>query len=755
MMNYTFFKYQILAIALFFLSAPIAYSQALTMPFYEGFELGTTIPTDWTQEVVSGPDWIFVNSGDADAGTNNAVFRSYVAGASGLVTRLVTPELDLSGTDTVVLKFSYYNDGWFDFFSHQDVLTIKYKAAVGDDWTTIQYFNSDVPDWTQVNIVLPNLSDTYYIAVEGSSNGGFGIGVDEITINQGIKITTSTDGGGAIDPSGEVYVPIGSSPRFNLRAYYHSRISELLVDGEPVAEAVDKTLYNYTFPSVDAMHTIAASFIFSESYNVTTEAVPSDAGSVVVSGNLFYGETVTVDAWLSGELYYFSHWTSNGDSISADNPFSFVLTSDTALEANYKLVNPALTLPVYEGFEEASTIPDGWSQELITGPLWTVGNGNSPYPLEAYSGDNNLIFRSDNPDASGIFTRLVTPTLDMTGVTTPVLKFYYVNAEYFNTVAHQDQLTVKYKTAYYDSWTTLATFNTDVTDWTEVSIVLPSPSSGYIIAFEGKSNGGYGISIDDVTINEDDLDGYFITASTVGNGSITPSGEVFVSNGATQEFNVEANYGYHISSLKVDGATIADATDAAEYTYTFESVVATQTIAATFAANALSVTVLVTPSSAGSVSIQGELYYGNTITLWPMTAKKKAVFSFWSSNGVNIGTANPFIFTLVSDTIITAHYKKKGTMRTEFVTREVNENGIENSLIESVKLYPNPANDNLHIDLISDAQVSVFDMQGKLLYAASMTSGSNSINVSEFNSGTYIVKLQFEDEVITKKFVRN
>ena len=790
----TFYKIQFLAVVLFFLSAQLTYSQqngaihserpsidytnslqqsadqpslistydetiaysrghtvttnsdALTLPFYEGFEGSSTIPDGWTQEVVNGPLWTVGNGNspyppNAYVGSKNLVFRSFDPNANGLVTRLVTPPLDLTSVVTPVLKFTYVNPYTFDFFGHQDVLTIKYKAALGDDWTTLETFGSDVKEWTDVFIILPNPSANYYIAFEGQSNTGVGISIDEIAINEGVKITSGNGESGVIYPLGEVLVPIGSSPRYKVRAFYHFRISSLLVDGEPIAGAVDQTVYYYTFPSVNTEHTIMANFVYSEEYTVTAEAVPPEAGSVQISGDQFYNQTIELDAWESGTRYHFSYWTSNGDSISAANPFYFVLKSDTTFQAHYKLVTEPLTMPVYEGFEGSSTLPYGWTEDMFTGPHWTVGNGNSPYPPNAYAGNNNLVYRSNDPNASGQMTRLVSRQIDMTGVNTAVLKFYYVNAEYFNTVAHQDQLTVEYKASYNDTWTTLATFNSNVTDWTEVSIALPNPSDSYFIAFDGTSNAGYGISIDEITINEQQMQGFFITAGATGHGSINPSGQVFVPTGETQQFNIAADYGYHIYSLLVDGGAVAEAVGESQFTFTFPSVNAAHTIMANFTPNALSVTVEVVPSEAGSVGIQGDLYYGNTITLWPMPVGDEYVFSYWTSNGVTISTENPLIFVLLSDTLIQAHFSRL--------------TGIENNLSEQVQVYPNPVKDNLYIDLPTDALVRVFDMQGKLQYEAAMPSGTRMINLKGLNQGAYIVKLQFEDKVVTKRILRN
>lgn len=68
-----------------------------------------------------------------------------------------------------------------------------------------------------------------------------------------------------------------------------------------------------------------------------------------------------------------------------------------------------------------------------------------------------------------------------------------------------------------------------------------------------------------------------ITATAGANGSISPSGNVEVVEGADQTFSIKANDGYEIESLKVDGAAVNTATS-----YTFTNVRAAHTIEATF-----------------------------------------------------------------------------------------------------------------------------------------------------------------------------
>lgn len=87
-----------------------------------------------------------------------------------------------------------------------------------------------------------------------------------------------------------------------------------------------------------------------------------------------------------------------------------------------------------------------------------------------------------------------------------------------------------------------------------------------------------------------------ITASPSANGSITPSGAVLVNSGVSQEFIITPSFGYHISSLTVDGNSVATAS-----TYTFDSVAANHTISATFAATVISGGYVDTGYTSGSI----------------------------------------------------------------------------------------------------------------------------------------------------------
>lgn len=75
--------------------------------------------------------------------------------------------------------------------------------------------------------------------------------------------------------------------------------------------------------------------------------------------------------------------------------------------------------------------------------------------------------------------------------------------------------------------------------------------------------------------------------------------------------------------------------------------------------------------------------------------------------------------------------------------------------IESVKLHPNPVNNNLTVDLKSniDTSIEIFDILGKQVIKASINKTST-LNLQELNTGIYIVKISQGNSTITKKLVK-
>ncbi|MBK9355934.1 MAG: hypothetical protein IPN08_00835 [Bacteroidales bacterium] len=173
--------------------------------------------------------------------------------------------------------------------------------------------------------------------------------------------------------------------------------------------------------------------------------------------------------------------------------------------------------PWTEGFENGGVIPGCWTQERVasSGIDWTfiTGSGNS-HPAAAHGGTYNACLK----DATGTDnkTRLITPTLNLSGLSNPVLTFWHTQAVWSG---DQDQLIVYYKTSSGGTWTAIGTYTASITTWTMETINLPGGSADYYIAFEGNAKYGYGVCLDDVAVNGSSTP---VLTVTPANQNVTP-----------------------------------------------------------------------------------------------------------------------------------------------------------------------------------------------------------------------------------------
>lgn len=73
------------------------------------------------------------------------------------------------------------------------------------------------------------------------------------------------------------------------------------------------------------------------------------------------------------------------------------------------------------------------------------------------------------------------------------------------------------------------------------------------------------------------------------------------------------------------------------------------------------------------------------------------------------------------------------------------------------KLYPNPAENYMIVELndtVLNASISIFDIQGRLINTRTDLTQINTIDISNYQSGVYLVKLNSDSGQITKRFIK-
>jgi PKD repeat protein len=77
--------------------------------------------------------------------------------------------------------------------------------------------------------------------------------------------------------------------------------------------------------------------------------------------------------------------------------------------------------------------------------------------------------------------------------------------------------------------------------------------------------------------------------------------------------------------------------------------------------------------------------------------------------------------------------------------------------MDEFNVYPNPANDVLHVVLEEDESVELqlINTSGQLLLQHELTNGRESIDISQLDPGIYIIRINTDDEVFTQKIIKN
>jgi len=158
------------------------------------------------------------------------------------------------------------------------------------------------------------------------------------------------------------------------------------------------------------------------------------------------------------------------------------------------------SFPFTEDFEHSGLIPDCWTQEFAYGHHewgFQAGGHSQGFIHEAHSGSYNAyLFAEGNTEAA--ITRLVTPLLDLNDMTEAYVTYWHAQQPWVN---YQDQLSVYYRSNPNDQWQLLTQHIDAINLWTKDSIALPNLSATYQLAFVGRTSNGYGIVLDDITIN--------------------------------------------------------------------------------------------------------------------------------------------------------------------------------------------------------------------------------------------------------------
>jgi hypothetical protein len=80
----------------------------------------------------------------------------------------------------------------------------------------------------------------------------------------------------------------------------------------------------------------------------------------------------------------------------------------------------------------------------------------------------------------------------------------------------------------------------------------------------------------------------------------------------------------------------------------------------------------------------------------------------------------------------------------------------KNNIFESFKMFPNPVNGNkVYFSVTEDATINVYTILGKLVQSSEVSKSKNSIDISKFATGVYLLKINSGKQFLTKKLIKH
>ena len=527
-------------------------------------------------------------------------------------------------------------------------------------------------------------------------------------------------------------------------------------------------------------------------YTINASANPADGGTITGTGNYAYGQNITLTA-TANDGYIFANWTENGFVVSSDAEYSFTVTSDRTLVANFGATTYSVTAsanPTEGGtIDGAGDYVPGQTVYLIatanegyTFVNWTE-NGSVVYTNPSYQftaiSDRTLvanfeintytIIASANPFAGGTiegdgnYTYGQTATLTATANTgyefvnwTEDNEIVSTDTEYSFTVTTNRRLVAHFGIGTYtisananpteggtvegaDEYTygqtatlrATANENYNFTNWTEDNEVV-STDAEYSFTVTADRN-----LVANFIYNEPAV--YTITAIANPTDGGTIEGAGVYREGESVSLSASARTGYHFVNWTENEAIVSTN---AEYTFTARE---NRNLVANFQKDRYTVYITKNHLDGGTVEGDGEYEFGETATIIA-TANENYRFVNWTEAGEELSTEAEYSFEVTRDRYIVANF-----------IYEMSVDAIE---LGSISVYPNPTSGMFKVEfgsITGDVTCQIVNASGSVIETRELnvTDGSEVVFDCNVAPGVYFVRVISNDRIWIEPSVIN
>ena len=384
--------------------------------------------------------------------------------------------------------------------------------------------------------------------------------------------------------------------------------------------------------------------IASPSYTISVSANPNAGGTVTGGGEYTSGQSCTVTA-TANTGYTFTNWTENGNVVSSNASYTFNVTGNRSLVANFTLNTYSITAtadPTDGGtVNGAGTYDHGASCTL-------TATTNTGYTFVNWTKNGTQV----STNASYTFT----VTESAAYVAHFQLQSYTITA----TADPSDGGSVSGAGTYDHgaSCTLTATTNTGYTfvNWTKNGTQV-STNANY--SFTVTESAAY--------VAHFQLQSYTITATADPSDGGSVSGAGTYNHGASCTLTATVNEGYTFVNWTKNGTQVST-----DPSYSF-TVTETAAYVAHFSLNSYTVSVTANPTNGGTVTGGGAYTYGQNCTVHA-TAATGYTFINWTENGSQVSSQADYTFTVEGDRNLVANFSSQSYIIT--ATADPTEGGV-------------------------------------------------------------------------------
>ena len=348
------------------------------------------------------------------------------------------------------------------------------------------------------------------------------------------------------------------------------------------------------------------------------------------SGNFNYGETCVVTA-IPNTDYNFVNWTENGTTVSSDATYAFTVTGNRDLVANFSQTVPTYyTIGVTANPTAGGTVT-GAGDYAEGATVTLTATAATGYTFANWTKNGSVV----STNASYTFT--VNGSGDY--VANFTLNSYAITATANPTAGGTISGAGTYNHGATATLTATAATGYTFVNWTKNGTQVSASATYSFTVTEAAS------LVANFTLNS-----YQVTATANPAVGGTVSGAGTYNHGATATLTATAAEGYTFANWTKNGTQVSTS---ATYSFTVTEAAA---LVANFTLNTYTITALVNPENAGTVTGAGTYSHGATVTLTAI-ANEGYTFVNWTENGNVYCTNATCTSTAAGDRTLVANFE--------------------------------------------------------------------------------------------------